>query len=166
MSDFRYQISLKLMQIIHTSILHKRSLIWFHTLKLFIVLNIPIWLTPASEETLADMVTWITWIDYELIILLNNISWWRHQIETFSALLTLCAGNSRVIGEFPSQRPVTRSFDVFSAWTNRPWARGSPPPTPTSLQNYVFLNPQSVHNKKWDVNSKNIGTHYWFTAFF
>ena len=25
----------------------------------------------------------------------------------------LCAGNSPVTGEFPSQRPVTRSFDVF-----------------------------------------------------
>ena len=40
-------------------------------------------------------------------------SWWRHQMETFSALLALCAGNSPVSGEFPSQRPVTRSFDVF-----------------------------------------------------
>ena len=39
--------------------------------------------------------------------------WWRHQMETFSALLALCAGNSPVAGEFPSQRPVTRSFDVF-----------------------------------------------------
>ena len=29
------------------------------------------------------------------------------------ALLALCAGNSPVTGEFPSQRPVTRSFDVF-----------------------------------------------------
>ena len=38
---------------------------------------------------------------------------WRHQMETFSALLALCAGNSPVPGEFPSQRPVTRSFDVF-----------------------------------------------------
>ena len=40
-------------------------------------------------------------------------TWWRHQMETFSALLALCAGNSPVTGEFPSQRPVTRSFDVF-----------------------------------------------------
>ena len=40
-------------------------------------------------------------------------SWWRHQMETFSALLALCAGNSPVTGEFPSQRPVTRSIDVF-----------------------------------------------------
>ena len=41
------------------------------------------------------------------------ISWWRQEMETFSALLALCAGNSRVAGEFPAQRPVTRSFDVF-----------------------------------------------------
>ena len=39
--------------------------------------------------------------------------WWRHQMETFSALLAFCAGNSPVSGEFPAQRPVTRSFDVF-----------------------------------------------------
>ena len=39
--------------------------------------------------------------------------WWRHQMETFSALLAICAGNSPVPGEFPTQRPVTRSFDVF-----------------------------------------------------
>ena len=35
--------------------------------------------------------------------------WWRHQKETFFALLTLCAGNSPVTGE----RPTTRGFDVF-----------------------------------------------------
>ena len=34
-------------------------------------------------------------------------------MQTFSALLALCAGNSPVTGVFPSQRPVTRSFDVF-----------------------------------------------------
>ena len=34
-------------------------------------------------------------------------------METFSALLAFCAGNSPITGEFPSQRPVTRSFDVF-----------------------------------------------------
>ena len=32
---------------------------------------------------------------------------WRHQMNTFSALPV------PVTGEFPSQRPVTRSFDVF-----------------------------------------------------
>ena len=48
---------------------------------------------------------------------------WRHQMEAFSALRALCAGNSPVPGEFPSQKPVTQSFDVFliCAWTNG-WA--------------------------------------------
>ena len=32
---------------------------------------------------------------------------------TFSALLAFCAGNSPVTGEFPAQRPVMQSFDVF-----------------------------------------------------
>ena len=40
-------------------------------------------------------------------------SWWRHQMETFSALLAICAGNSPVPSEFPAQRPVPRSFDIF-----------------------------------------------------
>ena len=30
-----------------------------------------------------------------------------------SALLSLCEGNPPVTGAFPSQRPVTRSFNVF-----------------------------------------------------
>ena len=34
-------------------------------------------------------------------------------METFSALLALCVGNSPVTGEFPSQKSVTWSFDVF-----------------------------------------------------
>ena len=38
---------------------------------------------------------------------------WRHQMEIFSALLAICAGNSPVSGEFAAQRPVTRSFDIF-----------------------------------------------------
>ena len=40
-------------------------------------------------------------------------SWWRHQMETFSALLALCAGNSPVTGEFSAQRQVTQSFDIY-----------------------------------------------------
>ena len=40
-------------------------------------------------------------------------SWWRHQMEILFTLLALCAGNSPVTGKFPSQRPVTRGFDVF-----------------------------------------------------
>ena len=35
-----------------------------------------------------------------------------HQMDTFAALLALCAGNSPVTGEFPTKRHVARSFDV------------------------------------------------------
>ena len=61
------------------------------------------------------------WISSTYIRSFNQVQWldiipviaWRHQMETFSALLALCAGNSPVPGEFPSQRPVTRGFYVF-----------------------------------------------------
>ena len=36
----------------------------------------------------------------------NLVPWWRHQMETFSALLALCVGNSPVATKFPSQRPT------------------------------------------------------------
>ena len=41
------------------------------------------------------------------------LSWLRHQMETFSELLAICAGNSPVTGEFPTQMPVTWSFHGF-----------------------------------------------------
>ena len=46
-------------------------------------------------------------------------AWWRHQMETSSASLSLCEGNPPVTGGFPTQRPVTWSFDAsIRAWTN------------------------------------------------
>ena len=52
-------------------------------------------------------------ISAELHTLLSLVAWWCHQMETFYALLAICAGNSPVRGEFPTQRPVTRIFGVF-----------------------------------------------------
>ena len=46
-----------------------------------------------------------------------NGTWWRHQMETFSSLLAIRAGNSPVTGEFPAQRPVTLNFDVSFEYT-------------------------------------------------
>ena len=52
------------------------------------------------------------------------LPWWRHQMETFSALLALCEGNPPVSGGFPSQRSVTRCFCAFfDLCLNKPgWA--------------------------------------------
>ena len=54
--------------------------------------------------------------DFVIIILMIHffvpVAWWRHQMETFSALLAICAGNSPFTDELPTQRPLTRSFGV------------------------------------------------------
>ena len=57
------------------------------------------------------LVPFTRWIFHLRCII--SIPWWRHQMEIFSALLAICAGNSPVTGEFPTQRPMTRSFDVY-----------------------------------------------------
>ena len=60
--------------------------------------------------------------DKELMLVVEVFSWWRHQMETFSASLALCAGNSPVSGEFPTQRSVMRSFGIdlrlINGWVN------------------------------------------------
>ena len=45
-------------------------------------------------------------------------SWWRHQMETFSALLALCAGNSPSPGEFPHKRQWRGAlvFSLICVW--------------------------------------------------
>ena len=50
----------------------------------------------------------------------GGITWWRHQMETFSALLAFCVGNSPVTGEFPSQRQWREAlmFSQICAWIN------------------------------------------------
>ena len=75
----------------------------------------------AVEQTVELSVMWdaMTFMWGHFIVIFHISSgqairpWWRHQMEIFSALLAFCAGNSPVTGEFPAQRPVTRSFDVF-----------------------------------------------------
>ena len=43
-------------------------------------------------------------------------------MDTFSALLAICAGKSPVPSEFPAQRPVTRIFDdFFELRLNKRW---------------------------------------------
>ena len=61
----------------------------------------------CSASVVQDQTEFCQWASHK------SLAWWRHQMVTFSALLALCAGNSLVSGEFPAQRPVTQSFDVF-----------------------------------------------------
>ena len=68
----------------------------------------------------------------------HSNAWCCHQMETSSALPALCEGKPPATGGFPSQRPETRSFDVFfdlcfdlvlsvfwtSGWTKNPHLSG------------------------------------------
>ena len=62
----------------------------------------------AAMAALREDVEEVTCFSLAKICTSSSVSW-KH----FSALLVLCAGNSTITGEFQSQRPVTRNFDVF-----------------------------------------------------
>ena len=72
-----------------------------------------IFLTPVLWFVMMTYVSKVHLFASATMYQLMGFPWWRHQMETFSALLALCAGNSPVTGSIPAQRPVTRSFDVF-----------------------------------------------------
>ena len=67
-----------------------------------------------STENIAD-------INHHKMLAMPYVkTWCRHQMETLSALLAICAGNSPVPGEFPAQRPVMLSlmFSLICVWIN------------------------------------------------
>ena len=49
----------------------------------------------------------------DVVTLAKQIRMMTSSNGNISTLLAICEGNSPVTGEFPAQRPVTRSFDVF-----------------------------------------------------
>ena len=72
------------------------------------------------------VITWSRQAASSVRRLAHVSTWWRHQMEAFCALLALCAGNSPVTGEFPTQRPVTQSFDVFFDLRLNKWLSKQP----------------------------------------
>ena len=65
-----------------------------------------------DDKTVISCLHTVGYRDNKIAFLLHT-AWWHHQMETFSVILALCAGNSPVTDDFLSQRPVTRSFDVL-----------------------------------------------------
>ena len=63
---------------------------------------------------------WISFWVQSLVHRLYFCPWWRHQMETFSALLAICAGNSPVPSEFPhkSQWRGALMFSLICARIN------------------------------------------------
>ena len=109
--------------------------------------------------------------DYKICIVaipiwkqVGSCPWWRHQMEPFSALLVLCSGNSPVPGDFPAQRPVTRSFDVFfdlrldKRWSKQSWGRIFETPS-RSLLRHCNITCQDRYNES-EQSIKNTLTHH------
>ena len=102
-------------------------------------------------------------------------SWWRHKMETFSALLVLCEGNLPVTGGFPPQRPVTRSFDVFCdlrlderlskrsrhRWFESPWRSLWRHCNVMTLVDFVHILQHSRVHWQYDGNSLCMSRYQW-----
>ena len=67
-----------------------------------------------------NILFWIKWNN----IFMLSCQW--HQMETCSMLLALCERNPLVTGGFPSQRPVTWSFDIFFDLRLNKWLSNQP----------------------------------------
>ena len=79
-------------------------------------------------------------------------------MEKNSALLAIWAGNSTVTGEFPTQRPVTRSFDVlFDLRLNKCLSKQSRAHYDVIVMSFVCL-------LTWDSPINQLITTEWFIA--
>ena len=91
---------------IQSDICPPRNLVWRKTTGMLLFVS-------SSICHIINIDVTICTSDYYSYFNCNLYQWRYHQMETFSALLAICAENSPVSGDFPAQRPVTRSFDVF-----------------------------------------------------
>ena len=85
---------------------------------------------PIATQYLVSIHLMAWWIDIDPLVFdgssrnwnqcCRGISWWRHQMETFSALLALCAGNSSVPVKSPhkGQWRGALLFCLICAWIN------------------------------------------------
>ena len=125
--EFHFLLHLQRYWSILTQLINGNWIYFFWNDKLFLALN------PKIVHTIYLYELWtVFWwfkmyskdLVYRCVILCSLLPpaslpvWWpdpwrHHQMRIFSVLLAICAGNSPVTGEFPSQRPVTPSFDVF-----------------------------------------------------
>ena len=78
---------------------------------------VPIWGKSSVNYIFIRYIKGRVLSNYSPKLLCHLLNTWNHddviKMEAFSALMAICAGNSPTSGEFPTQRPVTRSFDVF-----------------------------------------------------
>ena len=96
----------------------------------------------------------VEWLFYNVSQELSHWGWEQDDVikrKTFSSLPALFAGNSPVTGEFPAQRPVMRSFDVFfDLWLNKRLSKQKTP----SFSLWRHCNGQNGHHFADDIYLK------------
>ena len=79
--------------------------------------------------------------------------WWRRQMETFSALLAICTGNSPVSGEFPAQMASNAELWCFlwsariNGWVNN--GEGGDLRRHCSHYDVIVMGPSHNNNVTW-----------------
>ena len=126
---------------------------------LVLLMDCPFGDKPLSENK-KNHVLRIQYLWYRYIIQASSLKCvWKIMTspnEKFSALLAFREGNSPVTGEFPSQKPVTRSFDIFLiwAWTNG-WANNQDAIKSQRVPFFdiVFCNKVTLHGGAWKASA-------------
>ena len=85
-----------------------------------------LWLGTVKQYLSRRMWEFMRYTDYTSdqkaagVLITKNSTWWRHQMETFSALLALCVGNSPVPVNSPhkDQWRGALMFSLICVWIN------------------------------------------------
>ena len=91
-----------------------------HQYRMNTCLVIQVQLTVSNQETSFSRIIIPRWIIFSQLSQRTHNTWWRHQMETFSALLAICAGNSPVPGNSPhkGQWRGALMFSLICVWIN------------------------------------------------
>ena len=109
-----------------------------------------------SRLTCLVLVSWSSFLVWNHWAMFMNHEWiiMTSSNGIFSALLAFFAGHTPVTGEFTSQRPVTRNFDIFfdlrpnKRLRKEPWGQRFGAPS-RSLWRYCNKNWSTETNPKW-----------------
>ena len=88
------------------------------------------------------------WIILTIGEILYHFSWWRHQMGAFSAWLVLCAENSPVTGELPSQSASNAGFDVSLMWVRMSFKETIEWPVIWDYMTFMWRH-RNVTHKNW-----------------
>ena len=89
-------------------------------------------------------------------------TWWRHQTETFSALLALCTGNSPVPVNSPhkGQWRGALMFSLICAWIND-WVSNREAGDLRRHRGHYDVNVMNYDMGKQLFSGVSVGWHYW-----